>query len=58
MAETEEFSHKQKELESVCNPVMTRLYQQAGGAPNAGPGSCGRQSGQSFTSGPTVEEVD
>ena len=58
MAEAEEFTHKQKELESICNPIMTRLYQQSGAAPNAGPGSCGRQSGQTFSSGPTVEEVD
>ena len=59
MAETEEFGHKQKELESICNPIITKMYQQNGG-PQAGPstGSCGRESGQGFSSGPTVEEVD
>jgi L1 cell adhesion molecule like protein len=58
MAETEEFSHKQKELESICNPIISKLYQQSGGAPNPGSGSCGRQSGQGYNAGPTVEEVD
>jgi len=60
MAEIEEFTHKQKELESICNPIITKLYQQQGGpGPQpAGPGSCGRQSGPNFGRGPTVEEVD
>lgn len=61
MAEKEEFSYKQKELENVCNPIMTRLYQSPQGG-MAGPGgNCGMQSGQNFgncNSGPTVEEVD
>ncbi|MGP1939486.1 MAG: Hsp70 family protein, partial [Arsenophonus sp. ET-DL9-MAG3] len=26
LAEKEEFEHKQKELESVCNPIMTKMY--------------------------------
>ena len=59
MAETEEFTHKQKELESICNPIITKLYQQQNGMPgNQGSGGCGRQTGQNFGSGPTVEEVD
>jgi L1 cell adhesion molecule like protein len=58
MAETEEFAHKQKELESICNPIITKLYQQSGGVPNPGAGSCGQQSGHSYSAGPTVEEVD
>merc|ERR1712071_724582 len=33
LAEKEEFEHKQKEIERVCNPIVTRLYQGAGGAP-------------------------
>ena len=61
MAEKDEFSYKQKELENVCNPIITKLYQSAqGGMPGAG-GNCGMQSGQNFgnfSSGPTVEEVD
>jgi len=37
-ADKEEFEHHQKELESVCNPVITKLYQSAGGAPGGMPG--------------------
>merc|ERR1712203_1301258 len=50
-AEVEEFKEKQKELESVCNPIFSKLYQQ-GEAPQNG-----MPSGQT-NSGPTVEEVD
>ncbi|GMR38068.1 hypothetical protein PMAYCL1PPCAC_08263, partial [Pristionchus mayeri] len=33
-AEKDEFEHQQKELEKVCNPIITKLYQGgAGGAP-------------------------
>jgi len=32
-AEKEEFEHKQKELEGVAMPIMTKLYQQGGGMP-------------------------
>merc|ERR1712154_558459 len=33
LAEVDEFQDKQKEVEGVCNPIITKLYQQAGGAP-------------------------
>jgi L1 cell adhesion molecule like protein len=60
-AEKEEYEHKQKDLESVCNPIITKMYQGAGGAPGGmpggfprgGPGAAGAGSG-----GPTIEEVD
>ncbi|XP_053881904.1 heat shock-related 70 kDa protein 2 [Malaclemys terrapin pileata] len=45
MAEKEEYEHKQKELEKLCNPVVTKLYQGA----TAQTGGAG---------GPTIEEVD
>lgn len=32
-AEKDEFEHMQKELESVCTPIITKLYQGAGGMP-------------------------
>merc|ERR1719508_30809 len=32
LAEVEEFNDKQKEVEGVCNPIITKLYQGAGGA--------------------------
>ncbi|XP_061682412.1 heat shock protein family A (Hsp70) member 8b [Syngnathoides biaculeatus] len=63
-AEKEEFDHQQKELEKVCNPVMTKLYQGAGGMPGgmpgggAFPGAGGAPGGGSASSGPTIEEVD
>jgi len=48
MAEKEEFDHKQKELEGVAMPIMTKLYQQGGapggmpeGFPGATPGGFG-----------------
>lgn len=53
LAEKEEFLDKQKELEAICKPVVTKLYQGApGGAGGAGPnpGAGG--------AGPTIEEVD
>uniref|UniRef100_A0A8C3C931 Heat shock protein family A (Hsp70) member 8 n=1 Tax=Cairina moschata TaxID=8855 RepID=A0A8C3C931_CAIMO len=37
-AEKEEFEHQQKELEKVCNPIITKLYQSAGGMPGGMPG--------------------
>ena len=67
LAEVEEFQEKQKEVEAVCNPIITKLYQGAGGAggmpdmggtPGGGmPGAGGAPSGGSG-SGPTIEEVD
>ena len=64
LAEVEEFQEKQKEVESVCNPIITKLYESAGGAPGGGmpdmggmPGAAGASSGGSG-SGPTIEEVD
>merc|ERR1712017_37536 len=59
-AEKEEFDSMQKDLEAVCNPVVTKMYQ-AGGAPEGGmPGgmpSAGGDAGES-AGGPTIEEVD
>ena len=73
-ASKEEFESKQKELEKVCNPIITKLYQGAGGAPGGMPGG-GMPGGgmpggpggfpggpgatqQGESSGPTIEEVD
>ncbi len=55
-AEKEEFADKQKEVEGVCNPIITKLYQAAGGAPGGMPG--GMPGAGAGGSGPTVEEVD
>lgn len=66
LAEVEEFNDKQKEVEGVCNPIITKLYQGAGGAPGGMPGGMGGMpdmGGEAPTSGaggagPTIEEVD
>jgi len=31
LAEVEEFEHKQKELEKICTPIITKMYQKSGG---------------------------
>merc|ERR1712058_83704 len=65
LAEVEEYNDKQKEVESVCNPIITKLYQGAGGAPGGmpdmggmgGAGGAAPGGGQGGA-GPTIEEVD
>jgi len=64
LAEKDEYEDKQKQLTSICSPIMAKLY--GGGAQNANnfggmPGSCGQQAGGGFggrQGGPTIEEVD
>ncbi|BHF72951.1 Heat shock cognate 71 kDa protein [Sparganum proliferum] len=46
-ADKEEYEHRQKELESVCNPIITKMYQ-AGCMPVVGAGS----------RGPGIEKVE
>merc|ERR1712086_143993 len=36
LAEKDEFESKQKEIEGVVNPIMMKVYQAAGGAPDGG----------------------
>lgn len=60
LAEKDEFDAKQKELQGIANPIITRVYQAAGGGgmPEGGmPGHGAPQTGAG-TAGPTVEEVD
>merc|ERR1719300_1829293 len=68
-AEKDEYEHQQKELEGVCNPIITKLYQAAGGAPGGMPGGPGGMPGGmpggpgapppgAGGAGPTIEEVD
>lgn len=35
-AEKEDYEEKLKELEAVCNPIITAVYQRSGGAPGGG----------------------
>nr|AHY03302.1 heat shock protein 70 [Corbicula fluminea] len=67
LADKEEYEHKQKELEGVCNPIITKLYQSTGGAPGGmpggmpnfgGAGGAGAAHGGGSGGGPTIEEVD
>merc|ERR1712106_550896 len=70
LAEVEEFNDKQKEVESVCNPIITKLYQGAGGMPGGMPDMGGMGGGMPCAggapgggagaggAGPTIEEVD
>lgn len=63
MAEVEEFEHHLKELEGVCNPIITRLYQGgAGGMPGGMPGAGAAPGGGAASggggAGPKIEEVD
>jgi len=61
-AEKDEFEHHQKELEAICNPIVKKMYEAAGGAPGGMPGGgmpgggAGAQAGA--PGGPTIEEVD
>ncbi|KAJ3655805.1 hypothetical protein Zmor_014917 [Zophobas morio] len=60
LAEKEEYEDRQKQLTSVCSPIMAKLYQ---GAAQSGPmpGSCGQQAGGfggQRQGGPTIEKVD
>ncbi|XP_056416000.1 heat shock 70 kDa protein-like [Hyla sarda] len=61
LAEKEEYVHRQKELEKVCNPIIAKLYQESsvGGIPGGMPGaSCSAQARQSSSTGPIIEELD
>uniref|UniRef100_A0A8C5H2E7 Heat shock cognate 71 kDa protein-like n=1 Tax=Gouania willdenowi TaxID=441366 RepID=A0A8C5H2E7_GOUWI len=57
-AEKDEIEYQQKELEKVCNPIMTKLYQGAGGMPGGMPGEMPGGMPGGASSGPTIEEVD
>lgn len=64
LGESEEFEHKQKELEQIFNPIVTKMYQAGGGMPGAGMPSAGGATttggapGTGTGAGPTIEEVD
>ena len=58
LAEKDEFTDKQKEVEAVCNPIIAKLYQGAGGAPDGTTGAGMAGPGAGAGAGPTIEEVD
>ncbi|CCK69457.1 Hsp70 family chaperone SSA4 KNAG_0C03530 [Huiozyma naganishii CBS 8797] len=66
-ASTDEYKDRQKDLEAIANPIMSKFYGAggAGGAPGGMPGAPGGMPGAGPAggapggdSGPTVEEVD
>mmetsp|Transcript_9654 Transcript_9654/g.39537 ORF Transcript_9654/g.39537 Transcript_9654/m.39537 type:complete len:653 (-) Transcript_9654:181-2139(-) len=60
-AEIDEFEDKLKELEGVCNPIISKMYQGAGGAPPPGAdfgGAGAGAEGPGAGPGPKIEEVD
>lgn len=65
-ASKDEYEGKQKEIEGVCNPIITKLYQSSGGMPEGMGGMGGGMPGgpggpppsSEGGSGPTIEEVD
>merc|ERR1712083_717461 len=68
LAEVEEFNDKQKEVEALCNPIITKMYQAAGGDPSGMPDmggmggmpggmpGGGAAPGGGAGAGPTIEE--
>jgi L1 cell adhesion molecule like protein len=69
LAEKEEFEDKQKELEKICNPIITKRYAASGGVPPGAPGGppggfpgagagAPGGAGAGGAGGPTIEEVD
>jgi|UniRef100_A0A7S4G8H6 L1 cell adhesion molecule like protein len=63
-ASKEEYESRQKDLEGICTPIMTKMYQSAGGAPGGMPdmsgmgGMPGMGGDAGAGGGPKVEEVD
>ncbi|KAM1508064.1 hypothetical protein ACFX10_017429 [Malus domestica] len=62
LAEVDEFEHKLKELEGLCNPIIATMYQGAGGAGGGMPMGDdmpgGASAGSANGPGPKIEEVD
>ncbi|CAN3364873.1 heat shock protein Ssa1p [Diutina catenulata] len=56
-ATKEEYADRQKELEGVANPIMSKAYG-AGGAPGGMPGGMPGGAPDAGNDGPSVEEVD
>ncbi|KAH9570656.1 hypothetical protein CY35_02G052800 [Sphagnum magellanicum] len=60
LAESDEFDDKMKELESICNPIIARMYQGGAGGPDGPAPSYGGGDDDipSSGAGPKIEEVD
>jgi len=55
-ADEEAYKEKQKEIEEVCNPIISKLYQGAGGPPG-GEGGAGGAEGDEGEAPPSHEEL-
>ncbi|XP_026421810.1 probable mediator of RNA polymerase II transcription subunit 37c [Papaver somniferum] len=64
LAEADEFDDKMKELESLCNPIIAKMYQGGGAGPDMGGFGGMDEDGPSMGgagstgAGPKIEEVD
>ncbi|XP_010476705.1 PREDICTED: heat shock 70 kDa protein 5 [Camelina sativa] len=60
LAVVDEFEYKLKELEGICNPIISKMYQGGAGAggPTGGMPTDGDFGGSSSAGGPKIEEVD
>jgi len=60
LAESDEFDDKMKELESICNPIIARMYQGGAGGADGPVPSYGNADDDipSSGAGPKIEEVD
>lgn len=56
LAEAEQYKDKKKELESICNPIIAKVYQ--GGAPGAAMDEYGPSPSGSGGAGPKIEEIN
>ncbi|RXI08963.1 hypothetical protein DVH24_023107 [Malus domestica] len=58
LAEADEFEDKMKELEGICNPIIAKMYQGAGGPDVGGSMDDDVPSAGGSGAGPKIEEVD
>ena len=60
LAEADEFDHQMKQLETTCNPLIAKMYQGAGAAPDMPGAAYGAASSpdHGHSAGPKIEEVD
>ena len=58
LAEADEFEDKMKELESICNPIIAKMYQGAGGDMGGAMDDDDAPAAGGSGAGPKIEEVD
>ncbi|KAL1221014.1 Heat shock 70 kDa protein 5 [Cardamine amara subsp. amara] len=57
LAEVDEFEYRLKELEGICSPIISKMYQGGAGS-GSPPGGMPTDGGSSGAGGPKIEEVD